>query len=227
MEPVEQTTEQQPVVEKKVSRKRKAESKTADDNSKAESKAESKTESKPTSTKRKRVTEEISSARKREINHIVRRAKKNPLITPAFVTAALRSSRLACERVDKIPEYRQTLEKQNQATLDKLTEPEKKQRCQAQYDRKVARLQRIEEAFNKSGRVCLKGLDEAFLSKIKVSKPLSGYMLFAKETRESIQKANPQSNFGEIGRLIGEAWKALGTEGHDTWKNKASQLNAK
>lgn len=225
MEPVGQQTEQ-PVVEKKVSKKRKAESKTAskaDDNSTADGK----TESKPTSTKRKRVAEEISSARKREINHIVRRAKKNPLITPAFVTAALRSSRLACERVDKIPEYRQTLEKQNQATLDKLTEPEKKQRCQAQYDRKVARLQRIEEAFNKSGRVCLKGLDEAFLSKIKVSKPLSGYMLFAKETRESIQKANPQSNFGEIGRLIGEAWKALGTEGHDTWKSKASQLSTK
>lgn len=177
------------------------------------------------STKRKRVAEELTPARKREINHIVRRAKKNPLITPAFVTAALRGSKLACERVDKIPAYRETLEKQQQALLEKITEPEKRQRCEAQYDRKVARLARIVDSFNKSGRVCLKGLDEAFLSKIKISKPLSGYMLFAKETRESIQKANPQSNFGEIGRMIGEAWKALGTEGHDAWKKKALALS--
>ena len=174
--------------------------------------------------KKKRISEELSATRKREINHIIRRAKKNPLITPSFVTAALRNSKLASEKVDRVPEYRQTLEKQHQLVLEKCTDDSKKVRLQAQYNKKIARLQRIVDSFEKSGRVCIKGMDEAFLSRIKLSKPLSGYMLYAKETREAIQKDNPGANFGDIGRKIGEAWKALGKEGHDEWKEKATKL---
>jgi hypothetical protein len=175
--------------------------------------------------KRSTATEEISAVRKREINHIVRRAKKYPEITPSFISSALRCSKLTAERIQRMPEYKQTLETQHAQALAKCTEDDKKQRLQVQHDKKIARLQRIEEGFN-SNKVCLKGLDEVFLSKIKLSKPLSGYMLFAKETREAIQKANPESGFGEIGRKIGLAWKELGAEGHQTWKDKATQLTA-
>jgi len=34
-------------------------------------------------------------------------------------------------------------------------------------------------------------------------------MLFAKERREEIKKLNPEAKFGEIGKLLGEAWKGL------------------
>jgi hypothetical protein len=40
-------------------------------------------------------------------------------------------------------------------------------------------------------------------------KGLSAYMFFAKETREQIKQSNPEAKFGEIGKLLGEAWKEL------------------
>jgi hypothetical protein len=128
--------------------------------------------------------------------------------------------------MDRIPEYYQTLSKQFNIAKEKCGDDlEKSTRCKAQYDRKLARLQRIDESFKKGSRVCLKPADEAFLTKIKLGKPLSGYMLFAKQSRDNIQKENPQSGFGEIGRMIGIAWKALGDEGHAMWKaNAATQI---
>jgi hypothetical protein len=37
-------------------------------------------------------------------------------------------------------------------------------------------------------------------------KGLSAYMFFAKEMREKIKEENPEATFGEIGKLLGEAW---------------------
>ncbi len=34
-------------------------------------------------------------------------------------------------------------------------------------------------------------------------------MLFAKEKREGIKEANPDASFGELGKLVGAAFKAL------------------
>lgn len=43
----------------------------------------------------------------------------------------------------------------------------------------------------------------------KEKKPLSGYMLFAKEKRPEIIKKSPELTFGEVGKALGAAWKAL------------------
>ena len=40
-------------------------------------------------------------------------------------------------------------------------------------------------------------------------KGLSAYMIFAKENRERIKVGNPDADFGTMGKLIGNAWKAL------------------
>jgi len=40
-------------------------------------------------------------------------------------------------------------------------------------------------------------------------KGLSSYMCYFKENRERIKSENPDAEFGDIGRLIGGAWKAL------------------
>jgi len=40
-------------------------------------------------------------------------------------------------------------------------------------------------------------------------KGLSSYMCYFKENREKIKSQNPDAEFGDIGRLIGAAWKSL------------------
>jgi leucyl-tRNA synthetase len=40
-------------------------------------------------------------------------------------------------------------------------------------------------------------------------KALSGFMLFSNERRTQIKDSNPDATFGEVGRLVGGAWKSL------------------
>eukprot|EP00271_Cylindrocystis_brebissonii_P009091 TRINITY_DN23728_c0_g1_i1.p1 TRINITY_DN23728_c0_g1~~TRINITY_DN23728_c0_g1_i1.p1 ORF type:complete len:124 (+),score=54.84 TRINITY_DN23728_c0_g1_i1:121-492(+) len=40
-------------------------------------------------------------------------------------------------------------------------------------------------------------------------KALSAFMMFSKEEREGIKKKNPDAAFGEMGKLMGEAWKKM------------------
>lgn len=40
-------------------------------------------------------------------------------------------------------------------------------------------------------------------------KSLSGFMLFSNDNRSKIKEANPDATFGEVGKLVGDAWKAL------------------
>ncbi len=38
---------------------------------------------------------------------------------------------------------------------------------------------------------------------------LSGYMKFVKAKRSEVVKANPKFTFGQIGKKLGEMWRAL------------------
>ncbi|KAG0005588.1 Non-histone chromosomal protein 6 [Modicella reniformis] len=38
--------------------------------------------------------------------------------------------------------------------------------------------------------------------------PMSAYLLFCEEWREKVKAANPDSSFGELGRILGEKWRA-------------------
>lgn len=51
-------------------------------------------------------------------------------------------------------------------------------------------------------------------------KALSAYMLFAAENRATIKETNPTATFSELGKLIGEAWKALSDDAKAAYKVK-------
>ncbi len=43
----------------------------------------------------------------------------------------------------------------------------------------------------------------------KKKRSATGFILFGQANRESIKKKNPDASFGELSKLVGEAWKAL------------------
>ncbi|CAB4256639.1 similar to Saccharomyces cerevisiae YBR089C-A NHP6B High- mobility group (HMG) protein that binds to and remodels nucleosomes [Maudiozyma barnettii] len=51
---------------------------------------------------------------------------------------------------------------------------------------------------------------------------LSAYMFFANENRDIVRSENPDVTFGQIGRLLGERWKALTPEGKIPYEAKAA-----
>lgn len=40
-------------------------------------------------------------------------------------------------------------------------------------------------------------------------RPLSAFMFFSKDRRETVRTDNPDASFGEIGKLLGENWRSL------------------
>lgn len=53
-------------------------------------------------------------------------------------------------------------------------------------------------------------------------RPLSAYMLWLNETRESIKKENPGMKVTEIAKRGGELWRAMGDKSE--WEAKAAKL---
>lgn len=53
------------------------------------------------------------------------------------------------------------------------------------------------------------------------NKSLSPFIIFNKENREKIKAANPDVTFGELGKLIGNAWKSLDSTEKSTYEQKA------
>jgi hypothetical protein len=46
-------------------------------------------------------------------------------------------------------------------------------------------------------------------------------MFFSNENRNKIKEANPEMSFGEIGRKVGEAWKALSDKQRQVYVKKS------
>ena len=62
--------------------------------------------------------------------------------------------------------------------------------------------------------------------KKKVAKRLvTGYIIFASEVRKSVVARNPDCNFGEVSRIIGQEWKNLPTETRTEYEKKAQKQN--
>jgi len=51
---------------------------------------------------------------------------------------------------------------------------------------------------------------------------LSAYMFFANEQREKVREDNPGIKFGEVGKLLGEKWKALSDKQRTPYEAKAA-----
>ncbi|TAQ88522.1 hypothetical protein B7494_g3172 [Chlorociboria aeruginascens] len=51
---------------------------------------------------------------------------------------------------------------------------------------------------------------------------LSAYMFFANEQRENVREENPGISFGQVGKVLGERWKALDDEQRVPYETKAA-----
>jgi hypothetical protein len=54
-------------------------------------------------------------------------------------------------------------------------------------------------------------------------KGMSAFMIFSNEQRNKIKAANPEASFGEIGRKVGEAWKALSDKQKQVYVKKSEE----
>jgi len=50
---------------------------------------------------------------------------------------------------------------------------------------------------------------------------LSAYMFFANEQRENVREDNPGISFGQVGKVLGERWKALNESQRIPYEDKA------
>ncbi|CAF9905511.1 MAG: High mobility group nhp1 [Gomphillus americanus] len=50
---------------------------------------------------------------------------------------------------------------------------------------------------------------------------LSAYMFFANEQRENVREENPNISFGQVGKVLGERWKALSESERRPYEDKA------
>jgi hypothetical protein len=55
---------------------------------------------------------------------------------------------------------------------------------------------------------------------------VTGYLLFSNENRQRVRDQNPTMKFTEIGRELGEMWKALADSEKADWVEKANNVNA-
>lgn len=60
----------------------------------------------------------------------------------------------------------------------------------------------------------------------KPKRPLTAYMFFSQEKRPEIKRENQNVSFGDIGKLLGEAWQKLSEEDRKPYEAKAKQAKA-
>lgn len=69
-------------------------------------------------------------------------------------------------------------------------------------------------------------LSTPFISRKKGSKRIvTGYIIFAGEVRKSVIQANPDCNFGDVSRIIGNEWKNLPLETKQEYERRAQRQN--
>lgn len=57
-----------------------------------------------------------------------------------------------------------------------------------------------------------------------MTRAVPAYMLFVKAVRPSVKTANPEATFGELGKLLGEQWKALSEADRQVYKDQSAKL---
>jgi hypothetical protein len=88
------------------------------------------------------------------------------------------------------------------------SDPVKLKRFGRAYEVKFRTLDAVTDAW-KSNPGFLSSQHETFLKSIHPRKPISAFMRFSQHIRPQIKAENPDAEFGDLGRMIGKAWKAL------------------
>jgi hypothetical protein len=58
-------------------------------------------------------------------------------------------------------------------------------------------------------------------------KSLSAFMLFSNDHRAKVKESKPDATFGEVGRLVGEAWKALDDTSRSVYTTRSEEGKAR
>jgi len=70
-----------------------------------------------------------------------------------------------------------------------------------------------------------KGIKDPY--KVRPKRGLSAFMFFSKETRPKIVAENPDMKFGQIGKTIGEMWRAMDDEQKKPYQDMAEEDKAR
>uniref|UniRef100_A0A146KQX2 Protein polybromo-1 n=1 Tax=Lygus hesperus TaxID=30085 RepID=A0A146KQX2_LYGHE len=54
---------------------------------------------------------------------------------------------------------------------------------------------------------------------------VTGYILYSGDIRKSITLSNPECNFGEVSRIVGNEWRKLSASDKASWEEKAARIN--
>lgn len=183
----------------------------------------SKTSRKRTDTpiKKRTPTPALSVERVREIQQITLKAKRNPSLTMALISRALKNDVRNKQYISNLNTCRNLLKEQKEMALVDA-DPVKVAKYEKKYADNLAKLDKIAKEGEETPGI-LKPEYEAFLKKIHPKKPVSGYMKFAQDVRHEIQGNNPSASFGEMGRLIGQAWKNLPEDKKSLYSKKKPQ----
>jgi len=57
-------------------------------------------------------------------------------------------------------------------------------------------------------------------------RPLSAYMYYSQAQRNATKEANPEATFGELGKIMGAAWKSMSDDQKKVRSASSSQLDA-
>lgn len=111
-------------------------------------------------------------------------------------------------------------------TSDSVTFKKKQVKKDSEESRKVLFLQDTKESpvsvtMSQVGCDLPQGKKKEKKDPLAPKKGLSPFMIFNKENREKIKTANPNATFGDIGKLIGAAWKALNEKQRAVYTQKA------
>jgi len=107
------------------------------------------------------------------------------------------------------------LRKQLITTSASLTMPPKAKTTKT--DTKVAAMPKTKAAAPKKTR----GVEKKKKDPNAPKRGLSAYMFFANEQRENVRDENPGISFGQVGKVLGDRWKALDEKARQPYEKKA------
>jgi len=166
---------------------------------------------------------ESNPDRSSEIEEIVKRAKRCPEVTDAFIKEALRRRKLTKDRLSeaKMVEYEKRLVHNTKLKIrrrDPLDE-ESIKKDKDKLEKSINRLHAIRETFeSKPHLIELAYKDNKFINEIKTKKKQeTGFLIFSKTRRPDVKNKKPDATFSEIGRILGVMWGELSAAERESW----------
>ena len=108
----------------------------------------------------------------------------------------------AQQRMDERDRQRKEQQQQLQPKQPEKTSSEKKRKPAALSSPKA---KKVKKAKTKAPKMPKKDPNEP-------KRPLSSFMMFSQKHREAVKAANPESSFGNLGKLLGDRWKKVSAE---------------